>query len=205
MEILEEIPLFPLNVVLLPRRRMPLHIFEPRYREMVANCIREDSPFGIVWGTDEEFRDVGCLGKVDELLERLPDGRLNIMVLGVRRFKVLERVTTHDLITASVEPYDDRAEKQVGDQGERVFRLYHEAMRRSLGWYRPPENRDVNDYDLSFDVAGNMQLTTEEQQALLELTSTNERLKAEEKYLEMAIDMLEQSFGKAGNGHVSPN
>lgn len=92
------------------------------------------------------------------------------------------------------------------DLGDRVFDLYHEALRRSLGWYQPPEVRDVDFFDLSFDIACNMQLTNEEQQLLLELTDTRERLQAEEKLLEMAIAELDRRLSTFGaNGHISLN
>ena len=206
MSLPDEIPLFPLDVVLLPHRRLPLHIFEPRDREMIALCIEDEIEFGIVWGSDDDFQQIGCAGRVAELLTRFPDGRMNIVAVGTSRFRVLERLDTHAYISARVEPYEDSTEDVDPELGDRVLGHYREALKLSLGWYRPDQSQDVNYHDLSFEVAGNMQLSQAEQQTILEMRSTNERLLAEEELLEVTLKSLRarsRSFG--GNGHISPN
>lgn len=208
MALPEEIPLFPLDVVLMPRRRLPLHIFEPRYRQLISACIRDEKPYGMVCGSDDSFCEIGCAGQVAEVIHRFEDGRLNIITLGTERFRVVERIDDDatGCVRARVEPYTETRNDVPKDLGDRVFDLYHEALRRSLGWYQPPEVRDVDFFDLSFDIACNMQLTNEEQQLLLELTDTRERLQAEEKLLEMAIAELDRRLSTFGaNGHISLN
>lgn len=206
MNLPEEIPLFPLDVVLLPRRRLPLHIFEPRYREMISMCIQEGIEFGIVRGNDESFESIGCAGRVAELLNRFPDGRMNIVSLGTDRFRVIERIDTHAYISGRIEIYEDEEEELDVELADRVQVLYDEALSLSLGWYRPRPRPETDYYELSFEVASNMQLTPEELQIILEMTSTNDRLDAEEKLLELALRSLRKTAEKlGGNGHISPN
>ena len=82
------IPLFPLNVVVFPRTRLPLHIFEDRYKEMVGNALRDESEFGIVLAKDDGIVNAGCTVLIEKVLEMYPDGRLDILTSGKRRFEI---------------------------------------------------------------------------------------------------------------------
>ena len=84
------IPLFPLQVVVFPRTRLPLHIFEERYKEMVGDAIRDESEFGIVLAKDEGIVNAGCTVMVEKVLEMYPDGRMDILTRGQRRFEILQ-------------------------------------------------------------------------------------------------------------------
>jgi len=88
---LSDFPLFPLPIVLLPSEVVPLHIFEDRYKAMVAHCLDERSEFGIVWLADDGLKEIGCTAQIAEVLERAPDGRMNILVRGGHPFRLLER------------------------------------------------------------------------------------------------------------------
>lgn len=101
------LPLFPLEVVLLPHNRLPLHIFEPRYREMVGEAIRNDSEFGIVLATEKGVASIGCTARVEKVTERHPDGRFDILTIGVRRFEIILLNEEKDYLRASVEFFDD--------------------------------------------------------------------------------------------------
>src|SRR5436190_13529977 len=85
-----EIGLFPLELVLLPTERVPLHIFEDRYKELIGDCLAHDGRFGLVFADERGLREIGTLAAVAEVLERFSDGRLNILVEGRERFKLLE-------------------------------------------------------------------------------------------------------------------
>src|SRR4051794_37342058 len=87
---MEEIGLFPLGLVLLPTEQVPLHIFEPRYRELIGESLEQGVPFGIVYADDDGLRQVGTLATVTEVVERFADGRLNVVVEGGERFRLLE-------------------------------------------------------------------------------------------------------------------
>ncbi len=106
-----EMPLFPLNVVLFPGMVLPLHIFEPRYREMIERCINEKIPFGVV--LIEEGQEVANVAKPHMIgtaarivrVDRMPDGRMNITTVGVQRFRILELDHSHSYLSAKVTQY----------------------------------------------------------------------------------------------------
>src|SRR3954453_9508337 len=91
-ETVESMPLFPLGIVLLPGEVVPLHIFEDRYKLMIGECLDSDGEFGIVWLSDAGLSDVGCSARVTQVLDRLEDGGLNILVAGGRPFRLLRRI-----------------------------------------------------------------------------------------------------------------
>src|SRR3954451_12667636 len=105
---LPDLPVFPLPLVLLPGELLPLHIFEPRYREMVARCLAGPEPFCIVLADDDGVRRIGCLATGLEVMERLPDGRLNIAVTGGERVEI-ERVDedAHSYLAADARVVED--------------------------------------------------------------------------------------------------
>ncbi|HMH46547.1 MAG TPA: LON peptidase substrate-binding domain-containing protein, partial [Solirubrobacteraceae bacterium] len=100
-QVAEGFPLFPLGIVALPNESVPLHVFEDRYRRMIEQCLLADAgsvesgshegEFGILWLSDEELKDVGCACAVERVLERMDDGRLNILARGTRPFRLIER------------------------------------------------------------------------------------------------------------------
>src|SRR6201997_1088684 len=87
----EEFPLFPLGIVALPGEMIPLHIFEERYKAMMNDCLEHQKEFGIVWLSDDGLRENGCACEIDRVLERMEDGRMNLLTRGTRPFRVLER------------------------------------------------------------------------------------------------------------------
>src|SRR3954454_4787230 len=91
-ETLERYPLFPLGLVLIPRELVPLHIFEERYKLMIGECIDAGTEFGIVWMADDGLKQVGCTARITQLLERMEDGRMNILVQGEAPFRLLRRI-----------------------------------------------------------------------------------------------------------------
>ncbi|MCC6862613.1 MAG: LON peptidase substrate-binding domain-containing protein [Bryobacterales bacterium] len=101
------LPLFPLNVVIFPRTELPLHIFEERYKEMVGEAIRENSEFGIVLARGEGIVNTGCTVVVEKVLKRHPDGRLDIMTRGSRRFEVVSLNDEKSYLRGEVEFFDD--------------------------------------------------------------------------------------------------
>ena len=86
---MDEIGLFPLGLVLLPTEQVPLHIFEPRYRELIAECLDAGEPFGLVFADDDGLRRIGTLASVVEVTDRFDDGRLNVVVEGGERFRIV--------------------------------------------------------------------------------------------------------------------
>src|SRR5215211_4588521 len=102
----ERFPLFPLGIVLLPGEVVPLHIFEDRYKLMIGECLDAETEFGIVWLADDGLREVGCTATVEQLLERMEDGRMNILVRGGRPFRLLRRIEDMPYPAGDVELLD---------------------------------------------------------------------------------------------------
>jgi len=125
-----ELGLFPLGVVLLPTERLPLHIFEERYKELIDECLETDGEFGLVYADDDGLRDLGTRARVVEVLTRFEDGRLNILVEGGDRFRLTELTDGRSFNTGLVAPIDDGddpAEEPAVD----------EALQRSVEGRRP--------------------------------------------------------------------
>ncbi len=196
-----ELPLFPLDMVLLPHRRVPLHIFEDRYKQMIGECLDHDTEFGLVWGTDDDFNDIGCSARVVGLLNRFPDGRLNILIEGTQRFRVLQQYDIHPYISGFVEAVEDDDAFDI-NLGDRAKKLYAEAMKLSSGWISP-QIPDMEPGMLSYVLAANLNLSLDEQQALLESTSPNERLTTVSNALEKSLVTLREVKRRTrGNGHL---
>jgi Lon protease-like protein len=106
-EIVERFPLFPLGLVLIPRELVPLHIFEERYKLMIGECLEQEKEFGIVWLSDDGLKDVGCGARIDRVLERFDDGRLNILVEGTSPFQLLKRIDDLPYPAGDVQPLPD--------------------------------------------------------------------------------------------------
>jgi Lon protease-like protein len=83
------LPLFPLNVVLLPGTPLPLHIFEPRYKELVAECLQDQKPFGVLRAKEEGIAEIGCTAEIISVIKKYPDGRMDIVTEGRERFEVM--------------------------------------------------------------------------------------------------------------------
>ena len=171
----DRLPLFPLGLVLLPGEPVPLHIFEPRYREMVALCLREDRPFGIVYASESALSGVGTTAWIRRVVTRYEDGRLDIVVVGEARFRLVKVHRDQTYLTADVEPVEDAApeaadaavRERVVTQHMKLVEMAGETPRPGL--YEPPP-------EVSFIVGRNAGFELEQKQELLEMGSEGERL-----------------------------
>jgi ATP-dependent Lon protease len=199
-----EIPLFPLpNVVMFPGVNLPLHIFEDRYKEMVNTCIEDDSPFGIVLLSGEQetpssIQRVGVIARVAEV-ERLDDGRMNIMTAGEVRFRIARFTATEPAWRAEVELLEDQSESggRVESLGRQLAELYLDAYRKGLELTgeRPGEiELPESPVELSFMVPYVLDIGAEAKQALLESLSTHDRLVELIDYLKGANDRLSRQL-----------
>ncbi len=171
---MDEIGLFPLGIVLLPSERVPLHIFEPRYQELIGECLADRREFGLIFADDEGVREVGTRARVIDVLEELEDGRLNIVVEGGARFRVERLTRGRAFLTAVVEPVPD----EPGSWDATVVQLALEAFRAlaAVAGAEPDEVEETAS-ELSFELAAQVELPAEAKQQLLELTSEQERLR----------------------------
>lgn len=147
-----QIPLFPLHVVVFPRTRLPLHIFEERYKEMVGNAIRDNSEFGIVLAKEDGIANAGCTVLVDKVLQMYPDGRMDILTRGQRRFEIVALNEEKDYLQAEVSYFDDEdfvpAPVELRDQALAQYRAWSE-LAPTPGRGEP----DLEDPQLSFQLA----------------------------------------------------
>jgi Lon protease-like protein len=199
-----EIGLFPLQLVLLPTERVPLHIFEPRYRELIGECLARESEFGLVLADERGLREIGTRARVAEVLERFPDGRLNILVQGGERFRVVELTRGRSFQTANVEAIGDEREWPSDDAVERGLRLFRRL--------REATESEVDEPDpalghLSYQLASRVDFGAEVKQQLLELRSEPRRLDIVCELLEGAIKTVELESQvrerASGNGKVT--
>lgn len=147
----ELLPLFPLAAVLLPRTRFPLHIFEDRYKELIGDAIRDNSEFGVVLSREEGIARYGCAVVVDEVTHRYPDGRMDIIVAGLRRFEILDLNQEKPCLRGTVSYFnDEETEPVAADVKQRAIAGYR-ALSEFLGGGTPPEP-DWRDPQLSFQL-----------------------------------------------------
>jgi Lon protease-like protein len=194
---MSRIPLFPLPVVLFPGAVMPLHIFEPRYRQMVADCLEGDRRFGLMHhDSDEQGPFLGEAGRVGTIAhitrhEPMDDGRSMILVRGEGRFSIREE---HDLerlyYEASVMPYTDRGLPDTAAilrARDHTLRLFHTVLRTMHG---PPDEVPGFDRqrDLSFQLAPMIQIDARWQQSFLELREEAYRLERLDAVFQAAVD-----------------
>jgi uncharacterized protein len=180
--VIERIPLFPLELVLYPGAALPLHIFEPRYREMVGRCLAENLEFGIACafpGTGGSVARVGCTARIAAVLNRYDDGEFDILAYGVRRFRIRHGVEQRSYREADVEwlpePEDDstRADQaRVTDLHNRLIMLaFEEGSAVDL---RAPGDPEPGQF--AFTLANLLPFDLGVKQAILESNSERHRL-----------------------------
>ncbi|MBU6452909.1 MAG: LON peptidase substrate-binding domain-containing protein [Cyanobacteria bacterium REEB67] len=192
------LPLFPLpDVVLFPGSPLPLHIFEPRYREMINTCLESDKLFGVLL-YDPSSSQAASVGSAAEIIdcEKLPDGRMNIFTLGRRRFRVVKTIEDKSYLQGEIEWLEDapagpelnKITSEVLDYIRDILRLSSKLTEKDVDI---PEDLPKDPLDLSFWVASTMYgVLPEDQQALLELQDTHGRLTHEAKVLQVTTKFL---------------
>lgn len=193
-----ELGLFPLAIVLLPTERVPLHIFELRYQELIEECLELDLEFGLVFEEDDLLREIGTRAGVVEVLDRFEDGRLNILVEGRERFRIVRETEGRPFRTAEVETVADEDVGSEPEARERALELY-----RALGKIveTEVEEPDGTSSVLSFELAARVDFGPQRKQELLELRSEPERLRAVCSLLERAAEAitLERALAEAAS------
>ena len=172
-----DVPLFPLGVVLLPGEVLPLHIFEPRYRELVARCAEGPEPFCVVHADDGGLRRTGCLAVGLEVLERFADGRLNIVVTGGEPVTI-ERIDedAHPYLAADTRTVEDEPEEAESEAVAEALAAYRDLVAVAEGDEGPPEPEPGP--RLSYAIAGRIDFGVDVKQQLLEDRSEKTRLEA---------------------------
>jgi ATP-dependent Lon protease len=190
MASIDSLPLFPLNLVLYPNERLPLHIFEDRYKDLTQYCLDHDVTFGIVRAEDDRLARVGTTARIEEVVSRYQDGRLDIAVRGEERFRLLELHDEKSYYTGDVVLLEDDDLAVDLDLKERVITQHMKLLELAGRTVRPDLYDDVA--ALSYVLAKNAALDEDQQQELLELTSENERIKYLIRHFESLIPRVEQ-------------
>jgi ATP-dependent Lon protease len=203
---MDEIGLFPLGLVLLPTEQVPLHIFEPRYRELIAECLDAGEPFGLVFADDDGLRQTGTLASVVEVTDRFDDGRLNVVVEGGERFRLVELTEGRTFHTGTIEPLGDLEDPPAPEEVERALKVFSRLVELTGAEVEPP---DVEGGQPSFAIAARFELAPELKLELLEQTSERARLARLCEILETAAASVERQREIAElaqtNGHAKPS
>ena len=183
-----DFPLFPLGIVALPSEVVPLHIFEDRYKAMMAVCLERESEFGILWLSDDGLREIGCAVEIAEVLERLDDGRMNLVTRGTRPFRLLERQEELAYPAGLVEFLQDRPEAPDTDVAGAAREAYADLVERATD--RRPSGRELGELD-AYGMAATVDFGLDAKQGLLDLRSENGRLRLVTRLFGAALRRLE--------------
>jgi Lon protease-like protein len=187
-----DIPLFPLNVVLMPGAPMPLHIFEDRYKQMVDECLEDESEFGMVLADDSGTREVGCTARIVEMVERYDDGRMLILVEGSRRFKLNNVLTGKPYYVGEIEYLeDDETGEEITELAEECATLLQRVVEAATEGSVDIEIESPY-HNLSFAIAGRIEFDLETRQQILEFPTEKERLEKVKELLASAAERLER-------------
>jgi Lon protease-like protein len=181
-------PLFPLGIVALPHEAVPLHIFEERYKTMMNECLRAESEFGIVWLSDDGLREVGCACLIERVLERMEDGRMNLLTRGTRPFRMLERQSHLPYPAGVVEFIEDRQDPLDQELLEAAHEAYAELVKRATD--REPEAEELSEMG-AYAMAATVDFGLDAKQGLLDLRSENARLRLVTRLFKAAMKRLD--------------
>jgi Lon protease-like protein len=194
--------LFPLDVVLFPGTPLPLHIFEPRYKEMINECLEQKKPFGLVRAHKEALAEVGCTAIILNVLKRYDDGRLDIAAEGKQRFEIIQINQERSFLQGDVVFFDDEPSMVADADAQTVLQL-HERLFTILGQQTDVEKKPSC---ISFQLAHELPVDLDFKQALLEMKSESERVETLIEYYKVTIPRVERTLRvrekASGNGHV---
>jgi len=197
------LPLFPLDVVLFPGTPLPLHIFEPRYKEMIGECLQQHRPFGVVRAVEQGLAEVGCTAEIITVVKEYPDGRLDLISEGRSRFEVVRVNEERSFLRAEILLIDDEPGTPPSEDRTRAIQLHSELLAIAGA------KQDLSAADpssLSFYLAGSLPLDLDFKQKLLGLRSEQQRLSQLISYFETILPNLQRAAHArqkaGGNGHA---
>jgi Lon protease-like protein len=207
------LPLFPLDVVLLPEEPLPLHIFEDRYKTMIGECLeakaagKGQQEFGVVWLKGEDASTLGCTARIINVTREYEDGRMDILTVGSRRFEILLTNDARPYLRGAVDYFEDDGPDTPSDAAAEIaIGCFREAIRKLRHAAEMPIHIPRPYRYLSFQLAAALPLELEFKHQLLTLRSEPERLGHVQRALEIflnQLDHVQESQRKAGgNGHA---
>jgi Lon protease-like protein len=183
-----DFPLFPLGIVALPGELIPLHIFEQRYQTMMNECLGHGSEFGILWLSDDGLREIGCACEIDRVLERMDDGRMNLLTRGTRPFRVVQRQEHLPYPAGVIEFLEDRDEPSDLDLVSSAHVAYADLVRRATD--RDPDEQQLDEMG-AYAMAATVDFGPAAKQGLLDLRSENARLQLVARLFRAALKRLD--------------
>ncbi|HEY4678078.1 MAG TPA: LON peptidase substrate-binding domain-containing protein [Candidatus Angelobacter sp.] len=196
------LPLFPLEIVVFPGAPLPLHIFEPRYKEMICECLSQERPFGMVRAKENALSAIGCSARILTIIKKYEDGRMDIAAQGAQRFEIIEVNQERSFLQAEVAFFDDEPSTVSRDAADIVVQL-HEQLFAVMG---QPVEVDRDAAYLSFRLAQELPVDLDFKQTLLEMKSEADRIELLTEYYRATIPKVENSLRvrqrASGNGHV---
>lgn len=188
----ELLPLFPLQLVLLPRMVLPLHIFEERYKEMMSEVLTSGGEFGVLQATANGVVNTGCTATVEQVIRRYPDGRMDLLAVGRRRFEVFTLNDDRSFLRGTAQFFDDEDPVPADEQLRAKAALIYEAARKAAPSLEL-EELDMDDDQLSFQIARSIADLTVKQ-VLLSSKSENDRLRRIIETLPVELQRQQQSL-----------
>jgi Lon protease-like protein len=186
--LVRDFPLFPLGLVALPTELVPLHIFEERYKTMIGRCLDESSEFGIVWMAEDGLRPIGCACEIAEVVERLEDGRINLIARGTRPFRIEARQDELPYPAGTIEFLDDRTEEPDADLAEEAHSAYADLVNEATD--RTPDLDEIGDMS-AYQMAATVEFGLDAKQGLIDLRSEAARLRLVTRLFRAAIKRLD--------------
>jgi ATP-dependent Lon protease len=171
----DRIPLFPLNVVLLPGADLPLHIFEPRYRKMVRGCLDNKTEFGMLLALADGVAGTGCTAEILEVVKTHDDGRMDILTVGREPFRVVELFTDDPLLEGAVDYFDDRYAPGSPETQKSLVQIYEACHTLIFGDYPRDAEAPDGQQQLSYVIASKLPMDLLWKQRILELRTEAER------------------------------
>lgn len=196
------LPLFPLEIVVFPGAPLPLHIFEPRYKEMIGECLSHKRPFGMVRAKENALSAIGCSARIVTVIKKYEDGRLDIAAEGAQRFEIIQVNQERSFLQAEVAFFEDEPSMVSKASADTVIQL-HEQLFAVMG-QTVEVDRDAA--YLSYRLAQDLPVDLDFKQTLLEMKSEAERVEILTEYYRATIPKVENSLRvrqrASGNGHV---
>jgi Lon protease-like protein len=201
--VVPDFPLFPLGLVALPHELVPLHIFEERYKTMIGECLDREAEFGIVWAADDGMRPVGCAMEIAEVLERMEDGRMNILSRGTRPFRIVDEQEDLPYPAGTVEFLSDKEEEADPETADAAHEAYGVLVEQATDRTLDPDELGAM---TAYQMAATVDFGLDAKQGLLDLRSENARLRLVARLFRAAakrLDFMERAQERArSNGKV---
>ena len=185
----KRIPLFPLDLVLMPGAELPLHIFEPRYKVMIARCLEEKLEFGLILAANQSVATMGCTAEIVQKIREYPDGRMDILTAGRAVFHLIELIEDNEYYEATVEYAVDDTFAHDSEQEVQLVQLFDRCHAQMFGrpWANPG---DLHPEGLAYRMAAMLPVELEKRQALLETRSERDRRELLLRWMERFLPRL---------------